>query len=919
MMAENPWQPGKKTRCWARMALLGALLPWAGQGLAQDPPANPPMAQPPAQDPPENPPAQPPAEGDKGDEAPLRILGQGFVRTPKNTAEYFAAMEYEIETGNLPLAGRLMGMLLATNPPEAELAQLARTAPLAKILGYRRFSKWDPNPKTNEAYKKSLEDLIKRTSEAYNKSLKDPERIRNLVQYLEGDKREFEYAVGQFAEMGALAIPPLVDVLLQLPETKDRVVILNAIRRLGPNTTIPLIAALSAPDDLLKIDLIAILKERKARQAVGELWLLAGTSANPGVKSTALKAIASITDTPESRLPAPVDALTQQAVEHYQQKYQYPDPNKVEIWRFDEKANKVVRGIPGVEYPTASQVEELFGQRYAYGALKIDKGNRAAQKVLLALGIDKGMARVKETDLSKPLGMTNPKLADFLDTADPTILMELLDQALTNKKTLEVLALVKAIGQQAEPRAAQPWFDRKPLLVRAMSYGERRVEWAAAQSYLRAAEAANGVPSNQVVEVLSRAILGWTTSSSAAVNPSRILVATDNPELSNRLMDRVKETGREGTVVENGGDLLRRLNRASDIDLIILDPNLPGYGTASLVAQLRSDRHYGKLPLVILGLAKPTDVRDILIEYSDNVRTLEVLNEELRTRDKKFATIRNEFQNQEEALRKAEAEIRGGPTRVADRKDYVQNQRKENQERFQLASERAEDSFSFAQRQVTRREKLLARQKELISLYEAKEERRFRQIESQWGQLPSTLVVHGADAAAPAMLQQAIGTWFTQLKLPPLTDEERQIMAEIAVFQLARMADGSPKGYDIRPAAEALFSVLRSNNLADEVLTLAARAVAQIPGAPAQGRLAEFVMDTKRSPRVRAQAADALVMSLRRHTVHLPEKLREDLIAKAKESSKEPELREKLGSIIGVLKPSVSNTGERLLEIQPKP
>lgn len=144
-------------------------------------------------------------------------------------------------------------------------------------------------------------------------------------------------------------------------------------------------------------------------------------------------------------------------------------------------------------------------------------------------------------------------------------------------------------------------------------------------------------------------------------------------------------------------------------------------------------------------------------------------------------------------------------------------------------------------------------------------------------------------------------------------------MAELAVFQLSRMADGSPPGYDIRPAAEALLSVLRSNNLADPFLGAAIRAVAHLPGAPAQQRLAEVIMDGKRSSQVRATAADSLVMSFRRHTMHLPEGKREELVALAQQSSKDPVLREKLGALVGVLNPSVSNTGERLLKTQPKP
>ena len=560
-------------------------------------------------------------------------------------------------------------------------------------------------------------------------------------------------------------------------------------------------------------------------------------------------------------------------------------------------------------------MEEFLGQRYANTALRIDKSNREAQKVLLALTIDKGMARIKDTDLSKPLGFTNPKLADFLDSADPTILMDLLEQAIANRKTLEVLALVRALGQQAEPRASQPWFARKPLLLKALSYGDRRVEWASAQAFLRSAEAAQAAPTNQIIEVLRRSISGWVTSPQAAISHSRTILATDDTELGRRIMGRIKETGREGILVTTGGDLLRRLNRASDIDLIILDPNLPGYGTASLVAQLRSDRHFGKLPLVILGLAKATDVRDIIVEYSDIQRRLDILDNELTARDERFAAIKSDYQAEDASIKQDAANIRGGPARKADIEDALKVRRNELERSNRERIERSSQAFSFTNGQNNRREELIARKKVLLDAFEIIQEKRFVQLESQWGNLPATIVVHGHDAAAPKMLENTLVGWISQLKLPSLTEEERQFMAETAVFQLARMADGAPPGYDIRPATDELISVLRSTNLPEPAIIAASRALSHIPGLPAQLRLAECVMDTKRSPLVRAGVADNLVMHLRRHTIMIPESKRDELVALASQSSNDPVLREKLGALVGILKPSVANTGERLLNI----
>ncbi len=899
------------------------LLAITGIALAQDPPAAPGKAKPLAKEvapaDPAQPPEDPKPEAEKTDGAKVQLFGQGFARIPTTVPEFYAAIDYEIETNNLGLAGRLIALLLASNPSDVDLAKLGKDAPLSRIIAYRRFTKWDDNPTLNSQYQKSLEDWIKRTSAAYHKSLKDPERMRIILDSLEGDNRDFAHGVGKLGEMGALAGPALIDVMLQIPDTKDRIAILRALRKLGVETIPPMVAGLGVKDDLLVIELIGILVDKKATQAVPELWVLAGSATNPGIRSLAFKAIGQITHTELSRLESPGTALTNLAKDNYNQKIVYPNPAKVDIWRFDQKSGKIVQGIPGIEFPNATQVEEFLGQRFANVALTLDSSNREAQKIILSLIIDKGMAKIKETELSRPLGFTNPKLADFLDSADPTVLLDLLDQALVNRKTLEILALVKAIGQQTEPRASQPWFARKPLLLRAMSYGDRRVEWAATLSFLRSAEAAGVAPTNQVIEVLRRSIAGWVNSPQAAISHSRTIVATDDTELGQRIMSRIKETGREAILVASGGDLLRRLNKASDIDLIVLDPNLPGYGTASLIAQLRSDRHFGRLPLVILGLAKTIDVRDMILEYSDVQRMLEILDGELAPRDQRFASIKNDYKTADEGIKRDQASLKVGPVKKTETDDKLKVRRDElektNSDRLAQSSE----AFSFTNRQANRREDLLARKKVLLDAFEAIQEKRFRQLEAQWGNLPATIVVHGHDAASPQMLEQTLISWISQQKLPVLTEEERQYMAETAVIVLARMGDGAPPGYDIRPATDELISVLRATNLTDPILVAASRGLSHIPGLPAQLRLAESVMDSKRSVLVRAGIADNLIMHMRRHTILLSDAKKNELVSSASQPSNDPILREKLGALLGILKPSVANTGERLLKISGTP
>jgi CheY-like chemotaxis protein len=149
-----------------------------------------------------------------------------------------------------------------------------------------------------------------------------------------------------------------------------------------------------------------------------------------------------------------------------------------------------------------------------------------------------------------------------------------------------------------------------------------------------------------------------------------------------------------------------------------------------------------------------------------------------------------------------------------------------------------------------------------------------------------------------------------------LTTQERKKLAGDALDALWRMARGEYRGYDIRPAQDALVSVIakRDEDLALQALEILGR----LPGEAAQKQLARASLDPAMG-KLRNAAARELNRHIQKHSLLLgADQLQQAriLFASPKE---DPDLRSQLALVIGSLRPSTAQTGVRLQDFQPDP
>jgi CheY-like chemotaxis protein len=520
---------------------------------------------------------------------------------------------------------------------------------MSAFLRLRNVRKWSDDPKVNEQALKDVEDIIGRVSSAQKKVLTDPDRINRFIKNLNASEEERDYAVQQLYRSGAAAVPYLVDALREA-DAETRVNLLYALKRLGPDAVPPILAALDIPDPALQVELIDAVEDRARTEQVFDRaqkrtvtrttsdlrqlrqraetdpapywWPLTHSSAE-AVRRKAVEALAQLLDTPPSKLPPAKLALTREAERYYKHQVRFLDPGNVTVWRWDGK--HVVAGWPGVPTVSTSRAEQYYGLRFARQALAIDPNYEPAQVLFLSLALEKGEERA---GLDQPLGKAAPEVQDLLATVNPSLVTAVLDRALTDKNLPVIVGAVRALGDLAETRAVLPTTATgESGLVRALYFPDRRIQMAAADTFLRLPRPPSirggsqevrfpdPVTRARIVEILRRMV----AAEAPAKGRPKVIIGQEKEDFTTQAGHALAAAGFDAVPEHTGRAVLQRLNEAADIDLIMIDANLPDPGLASLLGQLRSDVNTGLLPVVVLVSPDREEHLRLVTEHYRNV------------------------------------------------------------------------------------------------------------------------------------------------------------------------------------------------------------------------------------------------------------------------------------------------------------
>jgi CheY-like chemotaxis protein len=495
-----------------------------------------------------------------------------FFKKPEKPLEFWAAMRFEIEVGKFDLAKEHLQGFIKANPTDEELLQIEEKEGMSSFLRLL----------TIPELRKDAGPLIERVTEVVKKHRTDPKRIALFIDNLSASPEERVYALRELQKAGAAAVPHLIAALQAASgDARKAAAILTILPRLGDAAVPPLLAALDIHDPVLQADLIDVMRARAATEAAPYLWYLSASPKVPAnVQQKAIDALAFFLQIPASKLPPAKVALTREAERYYQRKVRHAEGQSVLVWRWDGK-QLVSETMP------AARAEEYYGLRWARQALELDPRYEPAQIVFLSLAVD----RAYEGGIDQPLGQAAPGLKDLMATVGPDLIIKTLDRALTERRVPVILGTIAALGDLNEVRAARPAAAGEPALVRALNFPDRRVQMAAVDALLRIPGPPPPLASARVVEILRRAIAGDALP--------KAIVADFEKERGEAIAGTLKEIGFEPIVVPTGRDAMRRLREAADIDLIVVDANIPDPQLPFLLGQLRSDIDLGLLPVII--------------------------------------------------------------------------------------------------------------------------------------------------------------------------------------------------------------------------------------------------------------------------------------------------------------------------------
>lgn len=530
--------------------------------------------------------------------------------------QVYAQFRAAMNEGKFDVAGVYLDQFLKSGPTAQDLLALEAKYGTTVFQQLRTVPRYSDDPATEKKIRADIEELNKLATAAVTKELYRPERVNKYIRNLGATYEEKVFAQQELKRTGEFAVPFMVQAIRQNPDPDLYAGVLDTIPVLEAPTMAAWVAALDglAPDRQFGV-LEALSRRRDALDLINfaqtdftpHLWrvLAADPKLTPrNLRELALTLLNRFHPGIKADTKRPDAELLALASKFYYHKALYRGPKQnpaagattVPVWVVPTQGDvpKLTK-LPDVP---VGQADEYFGLRYARWALESNPESAAAQSLILALAAERAAERAR----FGPLATAEPAVYRLLADAPSATLNDLLARGLAEKRTPLVLAMVQVLGDRADRQAATPPpgpTPRPSLLVRALSYPDQAVQFAAASALLRSPVPVPLEHRPAIVDVLRRAA---GTDPGAPGEAKGTVLMTDPAQV--RSDNNAMLLRGYGFAVEQyatGRDLLRRVSRASDFDLIVIDHHTATPELIDLVSQLDSLPQAARRPVVVIA------------------------------------------------------------------------------------------------------------------------------------------------------------------------------------------------------------------------------------------------------------------------------------------------------------------------------
>ncbi len=526
---------------------------------------------------------------------------------PKAVA-VFAQLRDLIAEGRYDVAANFLQSFLDAKPDDKDYLAIQQKYGSTAVVGLRTVPKWSDNPAVQKQARENVEKAVAEARAAYDKLLYNPQRVAKYIRNLGATYEERVYAEEELRRTGDYAVPFLVDDL-RLDRDKDvSAAILALIPKLEPQTTAGWVAAL---DGLSRDQQYGVLRAISTREDLLKLQAAAQTElsptlwrvlARPATEEPLMRALAenllnrfltgakAANRVPEAELVAAARRFYDHQAKYGGAKVNPGEATTVPVWTWDASNPDAPKLVKNENVPTG-QADEYYGLRYARWALETKPNDEPAQALILAIATERAVERAKFGDLAT----AEPAVFKLLADAPSPVLTELLNRGLAQKKAALAVGVIQALGDRGDKAAT-------PALVKALSYPDPAVQFGAANALLRSPLPVPPEARGKVVDILRRAAAADPAGASPGAKGTALL-ADPSPLRAGAAAAVLRGLGYDVEVYATSKDLLRRVARASDFDVILLDRHAPNPELIDAVGQLQGDARSGGRPTFVIASA----------------------------------------------------------------------------------------------------------------------------------------------------------------------------------------------------------------------------------------------------------------------------------------------------------------------------
>ena len=527
--------------------------------------------------------------------------------------EMYRLFRSALDEGKPDLAAVYLQAFLDAAQDDKPFLELEKRYGSALFQQLRTIPKWSDDPVADKKAKATVEAAIARAKAAAEKSLNTPERVTKYIRNLAASYEEKVYAQQELKRTGDYAVPFMVEEYTRDGNPAVTIGLLETISLLASSGVAGWVAGL---DGMKPEQQYGVLTRVAARpdffQLVADaqtdvtptLWKLLGQTEGQkgGVRELAEGLLGRITGADATRV-RPEGSLVALGRAFYDHKAKFaglrknPDATDTTyFWAYDPAAKKVVKREP----EAVAVAEEHFALRYARWALQRNELFEPAQSLILAVAADRGVEKARFGSLA----LGSPNEYALLAGAPTGVLNDLLATALAEQRTAAVLGAMQVLADRADKEAAsgRTRSPGKPALyTQGLSYPDPRVQLAAAHGLLRSGLPVEPGSRGRILEILRRA-----AGADAGANPAgkgQALIVDPNRTRGDATALMLRGLGYDTEYFPTGRELFRRVAKASDFDLVIIDQHVSNPGLSELVAHLRADLNAARRPVLVVASA----------------------------------------------------------------------------------------------------------------------------------------------------------------------------------------------------------------------------------------------------------------------------------------------------------------------------